>query len=192
MGRLPEALEAGPLILRRWREEHVEEVLEAVTESLAELRLWLPWAQEVPAAATQREFLSEAAAKFDAGTEYHYGAYERDGGMFVGGCGLHGRHGPDVMEMGYWVRTSRGRRGYGTSMAEAVTRATFRHLAHIHTIEIHCDVTNVASAGIPRKLGYVHDRTVPREPVGTGETGRSMVWVMTRDRFQEREREVTR
>jgi RimJ/RimL family protein N-acetyltransferase len=53
-------------------------------------------------------------------------------------------------------------------------------LTGIEEIVIHCDVDNVASAGVPRRLGFtlVGLREVP--PVAPLETGRQQIWRMRR------------
>ena len=51
-------------------------------------------------------------------------------------------------------------------------------LSDIQRAEIHCDEANVASAAVPRRLGYHLDRIVPDEVEAPGEVGRSMIWVM--------------
>ena len=80
------------------------------------------------------------------------------------------------MEIGYWVRTDRTRRGIATSAAGALTRAAFS-LPGVERVEIHCDQSNRPSAGVAAKLGYILARTEPKEPAAPGETGRFMVWV---------------
>ncbi|MBV8949395.1 MAG: GNAT family N-acetyltransferase, partial [Actinobacteria bacterium] len=50
----------------------------------------------------------------------------------------------------------------------------------IDRVEIHCDETNAASAGVPRRLGFALEAIVPRPPEAPAETGREMVWVATR------------
>ena len=42
--RPPEVIEHGPVTLRRFREDDLDAVFAAVTESLDHLRPWLPWA----------------------------------------------------------------------------------------------------------------------------------------------------
>src|SRR5262249_60537312 len=68
------------------------------------------------------------------------------------------------------------RRGFATAAAEALTSAALG-LPGVRRVEIHCDEANVASAAIPRKLGYRLDRVVAHEPEAPGESGRRMIWV---------------
>ena len=44
--RPDELIEHGPVTLRRYREDDVDAVFAAVTESLDHLRPWMPWAAE--------------------------------------------------------------------------------------------------------------------------------------------------
>jgi RimJ/RimL family protein N-acetyltransferase len=48
----------------------------------------------------------------------------------------------------------------------------------VRRVEIHCDEANIASAAIPRKLGYRLDRIERRMPEAPGESGRLMIWVL--------------
>jgi len=102
-------------------------------------------------------------------------------GALVGTIGLH-RHrraAEDVIEIGYWIAAGQTRRGYGTLAARAATSLAAA-LPGIRHVEIHCDEANVASAGIPRKLGYRLDRTEPHEPEAPGERGRRLIWIWDR------------
>ena len=97
-------------------------------------------------------------------------------GALVGTIGLHCRAAEDVIEIGYWVAVGQTRRGYGTVAARAATSLAAA-LPGIRHVEIHCDEANLASAAIPRKLGYRLDRTEPHEPEAPGERGRRMIWI---------------
>ena len=48
MAAMPDVLDASPLTLVRWRPEDVDEVLDAVRSSFAELQQWMHWAQTIP------------------------------------------------------------------------------------------------------------------------------------------------
>ena len=50
-------------------------------------------------------------------------------------------------------------------------------LPGVRQVEIQCDEANVASAAIPRKLGYRLDRVEAHEPEAPGEQGRRMIWL---------------
>ena len=183
---MPDVLEAGPLTLVRWRPQAVDEVLEAVRSSFAELQQWMHWAQTMPTRAQQRTALAAGVIAFDAGTEFGYLFREKSTGAVVGGGGLHRRIGPDAIEIGYWVRTDRHRRGYATIAAETMTDAAFTHLADVDRVEIHMDCSNLASARIPEKLGYRLIRTEPSEKVALGHTGTQYIWETRRDEWPTR------
>ena len=153
----------------------------AATESLTHLRPFLPWATAgavgVPA---QRGRLAEVEQAWWRGELFEYAlldpTQDLDTGPVLGGIGLHRRVGPGGIEIGYWVHVRHTRRGYVSDAAKALTEAALA-LPGVRRVEIHCDVANTASAGVPRKLGYRLDRLEPREPQAPAETGRHQIWV---------------
>jgi RimJ/RimL family protein N-acetyltransferase len=156
---------------------------------------------------TQLARITEADELWDSGTDYIYAIFApgdggpgKDGsgpesggssaggrpvdggfagnkdGALVGTIGLHRRAAEDVIEIGYWIAAGQTRRGYGTLAARAATSLAAA-LPGIRHVEIHCDEANLASAAIPRKLGYRLDRTEPHEPEAPGERGRRLIWI---------------
>jgi RimJ/RimL family protein N-acetyltransferase len=186
--RPPESIRAGDLVLTRPGAGDLEEMVAAVNSSLEQLRPWFPWAQQPATDDSVRAYLLEVERSWEEGTGFSFVGRERhDGapsgghggapsGGIVCGCGLHVRVGPGALEIGYWVRTDRTRRGIATSVAGALTRTAFS-LPGVERVQIHCDQSNRPSAGVAAKLGYLLDRTEAKEPAAPGETGRFMVWV---------------
>jgi RimJ/RimL family protein N-acetyltransferase len=183
MAAVPDVLEASPLTLVRWRQEDVDEVLEAVRSSFAELQQWMHWAQTMPTRQTQRAALAEGHAAFDAGTDFDFLFRETATGALVGGGGVHRRVGPGAVEIGYWVRSDRHNRGYATRATEVMTDATFTYLVDVDRVEIHMDCANIASARVPEKLGYQLLRAEQREKLALGHTGQGYVWQKHRDEW---------
>lgn len=180
MASLPDRLAAGPIELRRWHTDCLDQLMPAIATSLPELQRWMPWAQTMPTDEDELAVLTAGMAAFDADEEWAYMLYEPESGELVGGAGLHRRVGPGSVEIGYWVRSDRTKRGYATSAARALTEAAFTHLPDIERVEIHMDHANLASAAVPAKLGFRLDREDDREALAVGETGRGFVWVLTR------------
>lgn len=185
---MPDILKASPLMLFRWRREDVDDVLDAVRLSFAELRQWMDWAQTMPTRVEQRAVLAQGNAAFDAGTDFGFVFRETTTGTLVGVGGVHRRVGPGAVEIGYWVRTDRHNRGYATRAALVMTDAAFAYLEDVDRIEIHMDCANLASARVPEKLGYRLLHTEKREKLAVAHTGEAFVWQTTRTEWAVQQR----
>lgn len=148
-----------------------------VARNLEHLRPWMPWARDDPTEEANAEFVRRTIKEWETAVAFGYWLREEEGGEMVGCAGLHGRIGPGGLEIGYWVSEDRVRRGYATASARALTTAAFC-TPGIERVEIHCDEANVASAAVPRRLGYRIDRVDAVAAQAPSETGRHLVWVV--------------
>ena len=172
-------IERGPVLIRSWNQSDAAGLARVIFDSLDHLRPWMPWAQELPenrskVRAAMGAFIVEALARPDE----LVGLFCE--GQVAGGSGLHPRIGPGGFEIGYWVRKDFTRRGIATTAARAMTDHGFAR-PDIDRIEIRHDRANLASEGVPRRLGY---SLVGEEPgvVATPEqSGVHLVWRITRD-----------
>ena len=171
-----EVITCGQVTLRRYREDDLDALLQAVTESLDHLRPWMPWAANYTRQSAA-EFLAKSERDWAAGSEYNYAIIT--GGVLAGGCSLMTRIGPGGLEIGYWVHRDWTRRGLATAASAALVEQAFR-LPGVDRVEIIHDELNVASGRVPRKLGFTEVGRRPldfRPPAGSG-TG--VVWCLTR------------
>ena len=184
MIRLPEELPSEHLVLRRWRDEDVEALAGAITESIEHLRPWLPWIAAEPLPRDERlALIGQWAQDWDHGGDMVVGVFLGDD--VVGGAGLHRRLGPDALEIGYWVHADHLRRGYASEIGAALTNAAFT-LDGIDRVEIHIDEANSASSGVPQALGFTLAGSSPDEAVAPGELGIECRWTMSRRGWAER------
>ena len=176
----PEEIEVGAhgLVLRRWQTGDAPSLLAAIERSLPELRRFMPWAVENPTPASVEAYLADAWTATPPET-FGFGLFDT-GGEVIGAFGLHGRRGPGILEIGYWVRSDRTGRGYATAAARALTEVSFERFPQVGRVEIRCDPANVASAAIPPKLGYRLDRIDVVEVEAEAQTGKQQVWVLDR------------
>jgi RimJ/RimL family protein N-acetyltransferase len=177
--RPPERIDvdATGVVLRRHQLDDVDALQAVIEESRDHLLPFMPWAAQ-PRAETA-SFVTKAAEGWASGESFNYLVTEPrgpgDGERLLGGCGLHRRGQPATIEIGYWLRPDAVGRGVMTAAAGALRDAAFA-LDGISRVEIRCDVANVRSAAIPRRLGFEHVGDEVHEAVATGETGRQQVW----------------
>ena len=145
-----------------WEPRDAPLLKEAVDESIEELLPWMPWAADEPQPLEAKvQLLRGFRGSFDLGRDFVYGILSPDEAAAVGGTGLHPRVGDDAFEIGYWIRTSRVGRGFATEASAALTRVAFE-LCGADRVEIRVDPANVASAAVPRKLGYLEEARLRR------------------------------
>ena len=177
---LPDTMLADELELRRWDCSFVGEMVDAVTFSLTALERWMPWAQAPPRADEMRMVFSKGRNDFDEGKAWNYGLFERSSGSLVGSAGLHREDDHECPEIGYWVRTDRTGRGFATCAARVLAETTFTCLADVERVKICVDRANLASASVPKKLGF-HLARVESQPIeAKAHTGEVQVWILGR------------
>jgi RimJ/RimL family protein N-acetyltransferase len=171
-----DVISRGDVTLRRYRADDLDAVLEAVTDSADHLRPWIPWATGYDRTSAA-EFLAKAAQNWADGTAYNYAI--TTGGVLAGGCSLMARIGPGGLEIGYWVHRAYIRRGLATTASAALVQQAFRW-PDIERVEIVHDELNVASGGVPRKLGFTEVGRRPIDPAPVAGTGVGVVWRLVR------------
>lgn len=178
MDRPGEVLVHGPVTLRRWRAADAGTMCDLVLGSLEHLRPWLLWAADYGPLAAARS-AARCEQDWESGAAFHYAI--TTGGAPVGGCSLHARIAPGGVEIGYWVAARHTRQGLATGAVAALVGAAFG-LGGVEWVEIVVDEANVASSGVPRKLGFtaVARRARPGGPRAPGESDTTVVWRLTR------------
>lgn len=159
------------LVLRCYERGDVDVVHDGVLANVEPLRPWMPWIAKEPLSRRERaELLRAFRGAFDQGRDFVYGVFDRDGGGYLGGCGLHPRVSPGALEIGYWVVRDRWGEGFATELAAALTRVGFEHM-DADRMEIRVAPDNHRSLAVPRKLGYREEgrlRAVgPQAPEGS-------------------------
>jgi ribosomal-protein-serine acetyltransferase len=181
---LPDRIEGGGVLIRRWLQDDAESLTRAVGESHEHLRPWMAWITEEPQTLEQRKArIREWERKWLQGGDVILGIFVDD--EVAGGCGLHRRGGPSTLEIGYWIHPSFTGRGLATTVARLLTDAAFS-LPGIEHVEIHSDKANTASAGVPRRLGFRFLGETPDEPMAPAEVGIDCAWRIDRASWQAR------
>ncbi len=183
---IPYGILTDRLMIRCYNPADAEMLLEAITNSLDNLKKWMPWAQTEPSSLeSKRALLKKFEADFIQNIDYTFGLFNKEQDVLIGSAGLHTRIGPRSREIGYWINSAYLNQGYATESTKALVKVGFEH-HDIDTIEIHCDPKNIVSQQIPKKLGFdllnilKHNTTTP-----DGNPRDTMIWCMTRERYLE-------
>ncbi|MBK8539563.1 MAG: GNAT family N-acetyltransferase [Ardenticatenia bacterium] len=178
----PVVIRTARLLIRSWQPGDGPLLKQAIDANLAHLRPWMPWALDEPSAPDVVEArVQQLADRFARGEDWIYALFAPDGRQVLGGSGLHPRIGPSGLEIGYWLDAAHTGRGLASEATAALTCAAF-DLPQVDHVEIRCDPQNLASAAVPRRLGFrlaevlVADTVTP-----TGEVRDTMVWRISRD-----------
>ena len=175
-------------------------VKDAVDASLTHLKASVAWAQNAPfSLATLEALLAGTVTAFDARTGWAFSIFDHAATRVLGAVAIEpGAHslralvGEDVVEIGYWLRADATGKGYATEATGALVELAFTRLGARHVAICH-DPDNVASAGVPRRLGFrdfgtVTSEILPGRQAADGCIRRATkVWVLEAQRGGRRE-----
>jgi RimJ/RimL family protein N-acetyltransferase len=156
----PYSFETERLLIRGPLPGDGKSVREAVIESEASLRPWMPWAMEIVDEAAYEIQIRRGQIRFLSREDLWLLFFLKESHTLIGTGGLH-RIDWDVprFEIGYWVRTSFGGNGYITEAVNGITNFAF-NLLGAKRVEIHCDRLNERSAAVARRAGFAHEATL--------------------------------
>jgi RimJ/RimL family protein N-acetyltransferase len=181
---VPERIDTERLILRMARGDDAAAVNAAVCESLADLRVHMPWAQTAPSLAQSNADCRRMQGKFLLREDLAMFMFERraDGseGEFIGGTGLH-RIDWTVrrFEIGYWCRTTQQGRGYVTEAVRALTPFAFDSLK-ARRVEVRMDDSNVRSWKVAERAGFLLEGTLRSDSLSPlGEPRDTRIYALT-------------
>ncbi len=167
-----------------WRSDRL---VESDGGSARHLCPWMAWLAEEPKRIDERrEMLARWERNWSEEGDVLLSVFLD--GRVAGSCVLHRRRNPQTLEIGYWIHVSFLRQGLATRVAAMLTDAAFS-VAGITRAEIHHDKANVASSGVPRRLGYAFVGEEPDEAGAPAEIGVDCVWRIERESWDGSRRE---
>jgi RimJ/RimL family protein N-acetyltransferase len=159
---LPPLIRTARLALQRWHPDDAAALQPILEANTAHLGPWIPAHIAAPALLPQLlERLGRFAIAFDEQREWRYAIFSIEQGMLLGEASLFPRSAagrvawPEAneIEIGYWIRHDATGQGFATEAAQALLDAALS-LRAVRCVTIRCDERNVASAAIPRRLGF--------------------------------------
>lgn len=145
------------VLLRPYRPEDIDALFAAARESIDEVGRWLPWCHQNYTRDESTAWVESRQQAWRDGSEYSFAIIDRASGRFMGGCGLNQfDYDRRRCNLGYWIRTSATRNGYGTAAARLLARWGVEHLP-LERMEIVAAVGNIASQRVAIKAGAMRE-----------------------------------
>jgi len=152
MPAVPE-LTDGNILVRPHRPEDRDAMFAAVMESISEVSPWLPWCHVGYSREETEGFIELAVAAWTQATHYPFAILDAGTDTFLGGIAINHIARPNrLANVGYWVRTSRTKRGIASAAVRLVAQYAFNFLG-LTRLEIACVPANVSSRRVAEKAG---------------------------------------
>lgn len=151
----PNQFETERLLIRAPQPGDGRFINEAICESQASLKPWLPFADPLPTLDESGTNTRRAYANFILREDLRLHIFDKHTDRFLGSSGLHrmdwaaGR-----FEIGYWLRDSATGRGYMVEAVHGIVAFAAQHL-DAKRIEIRCDSRNQRSCKVAERCGFV-------------------------------------
>jgi len=165
---IPGELSSQRLSLRTPRAGDGAVVFPSVRDSLAELKLWMPWATDDYDERGAEEWCRKAAGEFLLRKQVQYLIFSKSHGRHLGNIGAFDfKWEIPSCEIGYWLRTSHVGSGYMTE-AVGVLATMLIHTLKAHRVQIRTDETNHRSRRVAELAGFQLEGILRQDSLATG------------------------
>lgn len=139
--------------IRQWTRSDATSVFEAVQRNHDHLRAFMEWIRPVHTLNDFEQFIErEISGTFDR-TKLGFGIFRA--GKLIGTIGFASfDHDAKVTEIGYWIDSREEGKGIVSHACKILIEYAFSELG-MNRIQIRCATTNIRSAAIPERFGFV-------------------------------------
>jgi len=165
--------------IRPFRAEDVSGLYESVRESMDDLSLWMPWCHSEYSISEASDWIGKQIAAFEARDEFHFAIISGDG-QIAGVCGLNAINRENrLANLGYWVRTSRAKRGIATEATRLLANWAFQN-TELNRLEILVAIRNHSSLRVAAKAGAVWEGVLRGRLLHRGEMHDAVLFSIVR------------
>jgi RimJ/RimL family protein N-acetyltransferase len=147
------ALADSGIVIRPLAPEDAASCHAAVRESLETVGRWMPWCHPGYSIRDSKEWIAACQTHWAERLAFEFGVFGPDSAEVWGGVGINQINRTyNFGNLGFWVRSSRVRKGVAIAAARLAARFAFRELS-LTRVELVALVDNIASRRVAEKLG---------------------------------------
>ena len=152
----------GTFLIRRYRNDDVEELYTAARESIREIYPWMEWCHPNLSRQESKMWVLSRDKDWKQGSEYSFVIADAKTKAFLGSCGINAvNRAHNFANLGYWIRTSATGRGAATAATILLAKFGFEEL-HLNRIEIVIAIGNRPSERVAEKAGATKEGILRR------------------------------
>jgi ribosomal-protein-serine acetyltransferase len=155
---IPDSIsEGGRIALVPVEGSQTKGLYDAIVESRAELSPWMEWMHPAYSIAETEQWVTHCLKAWETDSSFGFTIVERHTSQLLGGCSITmDRPAQRNGSLGYWIRTSRTKQGFGSEAASLLAQFGFAQLGLIR-IEIFVAAGNIASQRVAEKVGALKE-----------------------------------
>jgi ribosomal-protein-serine acetyltransferase len=162
-------LSDGAILLRPWREEDIDAMHQAVSESVREISAWMPWCHPNYKREEAAAYIMSREEAWKSEAEYALAIFDVETKTLLGNLGVnHIRREWQVGNLGYWIRTGWTRRGIASRATLLGARFGIEQLG-LQRIEIIAAVGNLPSQRVAEKAGALREAVLRKRLLVKGQ-----------------------
>jgi ribosomal-protein-serine acetyltransferase len=160
----------GVVMLRPLEMTDCDALYAAVKESSPELCRWLPWCHPDYAPGETAAFINSAIQWWANQSQFSFAILDAADGTYSGTTGInHINRQHRYANIGYWIRTSRTRRGFASRALKLAAGFAFQSLG-LARVEIAAQPDNIASRGVAERAGATFEGILRNRIVVRGQS----------------------
>ncbi|MEM6581366.1 MAG: GNAT family N-acetyltransferase [Pseudomonadota bacterium] len=165
--------------LRELSFEHAPMMVEAAIESVAEVNPWMDWCTHDFNVETAKTFISQQIDARQTRAAYEFSLFTEDG-RYLGGGGINSVNQQcRFANVGYWIRSSQTRSGYGTAALVSLVKWA-RANTELNRLEVVVAKNNHASRRVAEKSGALFEGVARSRLYNNGNYLDACVYAFTR------------
>ncbi|MBC7910536.1 MAG: GNAT family N-acetyltransferase [Pyrinomonadaceae bacterium] len=178
----------GIILLRPWREEDIDALYEAASESIKEISTWMPWCHPNYKREESAAYIMSRDEAWKNDTEYGFAIFDVETKTFLGSLGLnHIRREWQMANLGYWIRTGWTGRGIASRATRLGARFAIEQLG-LQRIEIVASVGNLPSQRVAEKAGALREAVLRKRLLVNGQPHDAVMFSLVAEDLEQADR----